>query len=104
LWEIVLSQIQVREKHSLVITKKSRKINPSLSKTCIKKSSFRPIKKRKKDDRDFMQKLVVAYYAGRKIDLQNILKHELCQVPLALALESGALRLWGKSGGNERDS
>ena len=40
-----------------------------------------------------MQKLVLAYDAGRRIDLQNILKHELCQVPLALALESNALRL-----------
>ena len=44
-----------------------------------------------------MQNLVVACDAGRRVDLQNILKHELCQVPLALALESGALRLREKA-------
>ena len=46
----------------------------------------------KKAGRDFLHTLVVAYDAGRKIDLSSILKHELCQVPVSLALMSGILR------------
>ncbi|CAG9814726.1 unnamed protein product [Phaedon cochleariae] len=46
----------------------------------------------KKDGRDFLHTLVVAYDAGRKVDLNSILRHELCNVPISLALMNGDLR------------
>ncbi|CAG9823189.1 unnamed protein product [Phaedon cochleariae] len=46
----------------------------------------------KKDGRDFLHTLVVAYDAGRKVDLNSIPRHELCNVPISLALMNGDLR------------
>ena len=42
-----------------------------------------------KADRGIMQRLIVAYEAGRKVDLGSILKHDLLPVPLALAEMNG---------------
>ncbi len=49
-----------------------------------------------KADRGVMQRLIVAYEAGRKVDLRNILKHELLPVPLALAEMNGNIRSGNK--------
>ncbi|CAG9818890.1 unnamed protein product [Phaedon cochleariae] len=46
----------------------------------------------KKDGRDFLHTLVVAFDAGREVDLNSILRHELCNVPISLALMNGDLR------------
>ena len=50
-----------------------------------------------KADRDIMQRLITAYDAGRKVDLHEILKHELMPVPIALAETDGTLRGGTKS-------
>jgi hypothetical protein len=38
-----------------------------------------------KADRSILQRLVIAYEAGRQVDLQSVLKHELVYVPVSLA-------------------
>ena len=43
-------------------------------------------------DRKIMQRLIIAYAAGRSVDLPNILKHELMSVPLSLAQTDQTLR------------
>lgn len=43
-------------------------------------------------DRNYLQRLVMALEAGRKIDLQSILKHELHNFPLALVEPNGSMR------------
>lgn len=45
-----------------------------------------------KADWDILRRLLVAYEAGRDVDLQSILRHELLPVPLALAEMNGNLR------------
>ena len=42
-------------------------------------------------DRNILQQLITAYKAGRPVDLNNIVKHELMPVPLALANMNGSL-------------
>ena len=51
-----------------------------------------------KADRDVLQRIVTAYDAGRKVDLPNILSHELMAVPLAIADTNGKLRTGNKAG------
>ncbi len=67
-------------------------------------SLFEPIKtsKTKKEklmraDRLVLQRLISAYEAGRTIDLDQILKHELLSVPVALAEMNGTLRSGSKA-------
>ncbi|CAH1154985.1 unnamed protein product [Phaedon cochleariae] len=43
-------------------------------------------------DRDVLRRLIVAFEAGRQIDLPSILKHELLSVPLSIAEMDGTLR------------
>ena len=50
-----------------------------------------------KADRYVLQRLVMAYDAGRKVDLMEILKHELLPVPLSLTEMNGTLRTGSKS-------
>ena len=50
-----------------------------------------------KADRSVLQRLVMAYDAGRKVDLKAILKHELLPVPLSLTKMNGTLRTGSKS-------
>lgn len=50
-----------------------------------------------KVDRSILQRLVVAFEGGRKIDLADILKHELTPVPLSIAELNGTLRTGQKS-------
>ena len=50
-----------------------------------------------KADRNIMQRLITAYEAGRKVNLYEILKHELMPVPIALAETDGTLRSGAKS-------
>ena len=45
-----------------------------------------------KADRNFMQRLIAAYRAGRPVDLARILNHELMNVPISIAETSGELR------------
>lgn len=45
-----------------------------------------------KTDKDFLCVLIAAYEGGRNINLKNILKHELCKVPISLASVDGELR------------
>ena len=42
-------------------------------------------------DRNILQRLITAYRAGREVNLENILQHELMPVPLSLATTSGSL-------------
>ena len=48
-------------------------------------------------DRLVLQRLISAYEAGRSIDLDEILKHELLPVPVALAEMNGTLRTGSKA-------
>jgi len=48
-------------------------------------------------DRDVLQRLIIAYEAGLKVDLQSVLKYELMLVPVALAEMNGSLRTGQKS-------
>ncbi len=41
--------------------------------------------------RRFMQRLIIAYEAGRKVDLGSIFKHELLPVPFTLTEINGTL-------------
>ncbi|KAG1682470.1 Retinal homeobox protein Rx1 [Nymphon striatum] len=50
-----------------------------------------------KADRNFTQRLLMAYRAGRPVDLNNILNHELMKVPVSIADTSGTLRTGTKS-------
>ena len=50
-----------------------------------------------KTDRNVLQRLIIAYEAGRKVDFQNVLKYELMPVPVTLAEMNGTLRNGQKS-------
>lgn len=50
-----------------------------------------------KADKNVLQRLVTSYAAGRAVDLDNILKHELVPVPVALAEMNGSLKTGNKS-------
>ncbi|MES9880098.1 MAG: hypothetical protein ABW185_04375 [Sedimenticola sp.] len=50
-----------------------------------------------KVDRNILQRLITAYQAGRKVDLDEILQHELMPVPVAIASTNGSLRTGNKS-------
>ncbi|KAL8570386.1 hypothetical protein ACOMHN_035804 [Nucella lapillus] len=45
-----------------------------------------------KADRNILQRLITAYEAGRDVNLQDVLNHELLAVPLAIAEMNGQLR------------
>ena len=47
-----------------------------------------------KADRNVLQRLIIAYEAGRSVDLPSVLTHELLPVPLSLAEMNG---LWNTS-------
>ena len=48
-------------------------------------------------DRSVLQRLIVAYGAGREVDLFNVLSHELMSVPISLAETNGKLRTGQKA-------
>jgi hypothetical protein len=50
-----------------------------------------------KVDRNILQRLLTAYRAGRQVNLENILKHELMTIPLSLANTDGSLHSTNKS-------
>ena len=50
-----------------------------------------------KVDRNILQRLLTAYKAGREVNLENILQHELMTIPLSLATTSGSLHSTNKS-------
>lgn len=50
-----------------------------------------------KADRSILQRIITAYDAGRRVDLPNILSHELMAVPLAIADTNSQLRTGNKS-------
>ncbi|KAG7157149.1 hypothetical protein Hamer_G009979 [Homarus americanus] len=50
-----------------------------------------------KDDRSVLQRLIVVYVADRSVDLQDVLKHELVNVPMSLAEMNGSRRTGTKS-------
>ena len=50
-----------------------------------------------KADRNILQRLVIAYKAGRDVDLGRILKHELLPVPIAIADTGGSLKSGNKA-------
>ena len=50
-----------------------------------------------KADRNVLQRLIIAYEAGRAVDLPTILKHELMPVPLSIAEMNGSLRSGNKA-------
>ena len=45
-----------------------------------------------KADRTILQRLVTAFQAGRKVDLQHVLQHELMNIPISIANCDGSLR------------
>jgi hypothetical protein len=51
-----------------------------------------------KADRNILQRLILAYKAGREVDLRQILKHELLTVPISIASidTSGSLKSGNK--------
>lgn len=50
-----------------------------------------------KADRKILQRLIIAYHAGRNVDLHRVLQHELMTVPVALAYTNGSLRVGNKT-------
>ncbi|KAK1879977.1 Aerobic magnesium-protoporphyrin IX monomethyl ester [oxidative] cyclase [Dissostichus eleginoides] len=50
-----------------------------------------------KVDRQILQRLVTVYRAGRKVDLENVLQHELMPIPPSLAATNGSLHSTNKS-------
>ena len=50
-----------------------------------------------KVDRNILQRLITAYRAGRDVNLENILQHELMTIPLSLAITDGILHSTNKS-------
>ena len=50
-----------------------------------------------KADRSVLQRLLIAYEAGRKVDLESILQHELLPVPISIAEMDKSLRAGTKS-------
>ena len=50
-----------------------------------------------KADLSVLQRLIIAYAAGRTVNLEEILKHEFLPVPLSIAETSGQLRTGTKS-------
>ena len=50
-----------------------------------------------KVDRNILQRLITAYRAGREVNLENILQHELMTVPLSLTTTSGSLHSSNKA-------
>ncbi|KAG1649705.1 UPF0764 protein C16orf89 [Nymphon striatum] len=50
-----------------------------------------------KADRNILQRLITAYQAGRKVDLDMVLQHELLNVPISLAQTNRALRTGNKA-------
>ncbi|KAK4327101.1 hypothetical protein Pmani_002413 [Petrolisthes manimaculis] len=50
-----------------------------------------------KADRSLLQRLIIVYEGGRKVDLEEILQHELLPVPISLAEMNGNLRTGQKS-------
>ncbi|CAB4002170.1 5 -3 exoribonuclease 1 [Paramuricea clavata] len=48
-------------------------------------------------DRSVLQRLIVAYGAGREVDLHNVLSHQLMSVPISLAETNGKLRTGQKA-------
>ncbi|KAG1683971.1 hypothetical protein GQR58_009569 [Nymphon striatum] len=50
-----------------------------------------------KSDRQIFQRLITAFQAGRPVNLDRILTHELLKVPLSIAEENGSLRTGNKA-------
>ena len=50
-----------------------------------------------KADRTVLQRLITAYGAGRSVDMQMVMQHELVTVPIALAEMNGQLRNGARS-------
>ena len=50
-----------------------------------------------KVDRNILQRLITAHRAGREVNLENILQHELMTVPLSFATTSGSLHSTNKA-------
>jgi hypothetical protein len=50
-----------------------------------------------KTDRNTLHRIVTAFKAGRKVNMSEILKHELMPVPIAIAETKGSLRSGNKS-------
>ena len=50
-----------------------------------------------KTDRNTLHRIVTAFKAGRKVNMSEILKHELMPVPIAIAETNGSLRSGNKS-------
>ncbi len=48
-------------------------------------------------DRNVLHRLITAYEAGRKVNMQDILKHELMPVPVSIAETNQTLRSGNKS-------
>ena len=49
-----------------------------------------------KADRNLLHRLIVAYEASRKVDLQGLSKHKLMPVPICIAEMNGVLRTTSK--------
>ncbi|XP_052128446.1 uncharacterized protein LOC127750548 [Frankliniella occidentalis] len=60
-------------------------------------SKHTAVKKSNKQDRNILQRLITAYEAGRAVDLKEILKHELHNVPLSLVHPNGIMRTGNKA-------
>ena len=63
----------------------------------VKSSKEKGKKKILRADRNVLQRVIVAYEAGRIVDLHSVLSHELIPVPVALAEMNGNLRSGQKS-------
>jgi len=75
-----------------------KKNKPQTLKALYKAAKVADVRKKvAKMDRHVMQRLIVAYEAGRPVDLSNVLKHELVFLPLSLTKTDSSLRTGNKS-------
>ena len=55
-----------------------------------------------KTDRSVLHRLVVTYQAGRQVDINHLLEHDLIPVPVAIAEMNGTLKAGNKASLGEK--
>lgn len=93
--EFVKNRLIVEENDTTKVSYKEKisKVNAPTMADLYKPISTATIEKKSKGvDNNFLQRLTMAYKAGRRIDLQSILKHELHKFPASLTDVNGKLR------------
>ncbi len=79
--------------HDSLKKSKSKTFSTLYKGDVVAKKKTQPVK----PDRDIFRKIIVSMESGRPINIEEILQHELCSVPLSLVTMSYSLRLTNKA-------